>query len=67
MIKMSKNIRNVFSNLKLTLEYIVDPWNDLVWSILKKVQKNRYGSRFGGGEVKNEIPICDAIAEKSTA
>ena len=49
LIKIQKNIKNVFSNPKLTLEYIMDPWNGLVWSILKKVQKNRSDPRFGRG------------------
>ena len=39
-VKCENNIKNVFSNLKLTLENIMDHWNDLVWSIFKKVQKN---------------------------
>ena len=42
-------IKNVFSNLKLTLENIMDHWNDLVWSIFEKVQKDKSDARFGGG------------------
>ena len=50
----------MFSNLKLTLENIMDHWNDLVWSILKKVQKNLSNARFGG--VKKKFP--DKIENK---
>ena len=49
-VKCKNNIKNVFSNLKLTLENIMDHWNDLVWSIFEKVQKNMSGPRFGGGK-----------------
>ena len=49
MMHVSGVIKNVFSNLKLTLENIMDHWNDLVWSIFEKVQKNKSDARFGGG------------------
>ena len=34
----------------------MDHWNDLVWSIFEKVQKNRSDPRFGGGELKKQFP-----------
>ena len=47
--KISKNIKNVFSKLELTLEYIMDPWKALVWSILEKIQKKYENAQFWGG------------------
>ena len=61
-MKCENNIKNVFSNLKLTLENIMDHWNDLVWSIFEKVQKIGPMLDLGGGK---KIPTCCVFMNSS--